>query len=132
MASALARLAFSCRYFRWLCHGRIWLVGAYGGCTARWVLPRRRKGKRVRCQCGFTATYARRTTAPRRDGLRPRGCLLVLLRSMCDARWVLTQGRNLLSRRATRREERYATHSAPRVCRRDARSARKMRPRSQE
>ena len=23
-------LAFSCRYFRWLCHGRIWLVGAYG------------------------------------------------------------------------------------------------------
>ena len=35
-----------------------------------------------------------------------------------------------MSRRATRREERYATHSAPRVCRRDARSARKMRPRA--
>ena len=30
----------------------------------------------------FTANYARRTTAPRRDGLRPRGCWLVLLRSM--------------------------------------------------
>ena len=29
----------------------------------------------------FTANYAIRTTAPRRDGLRPRGCLIVLLRS---------------------------------------------------
>ena len=27
---------------------------------------------------GFNAIYARHTTAPRRDGLRPRGCLLVL------------------------------------------------------
>ena len=30
----------------------------------------------------FNANYARRTTAPRRDGLRPRGCWLVLLRSV--------------------------------------------------
>ena len=32
---------------------------------------------------GFIANYARRTTAPRRDGLRPRGCRLVLLQSVC-------------------------------------------------
>ena len=41
--------------------------------------------KHMRCQ-DFTANYARRTTAPRRDGLRPRGCWLVLLRSVCTAR----------------------------------------------
>ena len=29
----------------------------------------------------FTANYARCTTAPRRDGLWPRGCWLVLLQS---------------------------------------------------
>ena len=63
------------------------LVGACGAGLPEW----------------FTAIYARRTTAPRRDGLRPRGCWLVLLRSVCNARKVLTRGREVLVRRATRR-----------------------------
>ena len=42
------------------------------------------------CQCGFNANYARRTTAPRRDGLRPRGCWLVLLRSVTSTARIFT------------------------------------------
>ena len=53
-------------------------TGAYAQRALRAGLPGR-----------VIANYARRTTAPRRDGLRPRGCRLVLLRSENDARRVL-------------------------------------------
>ena len=71
--------------------------------TAR-ILPLRRKGTRG-------SFRPRQTDRASCEAALPRG---------------LTLERKVLARRATRREERYATHSAPRVCRRAARSTREI------
>ena len=79
----------------------------------------------------FNANYARRTTAPRRDGLRPRGCWLVLLRSVCDASVFLTSRTVLLATHVVNHKSSEASATincqlqAKRICAR-ARSAEKL------
>ena len=44
--SALAMLAFSCQYFRWLCHGRICPAGACGA-NSSFIIPKSSLAMRV-------------------------------------------------------------------------------------
>ena len=80
--------------------------GSAGRFTPHKKIENKRAAPPQDCQKGaslFSAIYTRRTTTPRRDGLRPRGCWLVLLRSGCDA----SVGASLIS------TSRTILHAAP-------------------